>query len=102
MKTLNSHKIRDHNMNDCDLQGLSNFVDCSPSLEWKIKEECDFKEEIKEEVIDDDITPFVDCDEGMKEEVKEELMMQTLTVITKQEIKEVIDGEKLVYSLIFK
>ena len=72
---LNSHKIRDHNINNCDLQGLNNFVDCSPSLEYKIKEECDFKEEIKEEVIDDDISPFVDFDKGIKEEVKEEFIV---------------------------
>ena len=72
---LNSHKIRDHNINDCDLQGLSTFVDCSQSLEWKIKVE-DFKQEIKEEVIDDEITPFVDCgEEGIKEEVKEEFIV---------------------------
>jgi hypothetical protein len=72
---LNSHQMTDHNINNCDLQGLNNFVDCSPSLDLKIKEECDFKQEIKEEVIDDDINPFVDCDKGIKEEAKEDLIV---------------------------
>ena len=48
-------------------------------MELKIKEECDFKEEIKEEVIEDDITPFVDCDEGIKEEIKEEVIEDDIT-----------------------
>ena len=45
----------------------------------KIEEECDFKQEIKEEVIEDDITPFVDCDEGIKEEIKEEVIEDDIT-----------------------